>query len=171
MSVQGGREGGEKDVDWSLSRSLFPFIRTPASCPLTPPPAPPAVTKHMSSATRMVMDSLRTLLIWIFSMAVGWESFCWVNVVGFSILLVGAIIYNALVKLPGFAYDEAPGSSAAKTAALDMEEAGAGLLANDNSSLNGEGAVTTQVPGTPLASLDSLMNTPTMSKARTMRGR
>ena len=34
-----------------------------------------SVTKEMSATTRMVLDSCRTVVIWVFSMAVGWQQF------------------------------------------------------------------------------------------------
>ncbi|KAJ8355452.1 hypothetical protein SKAU_G00182460 [Synaphobranchus kaupii] len=55
-----------------------------------------SVTKEMSATTRMVLDSLRTVVIWAVSLAVGWEVFHPLQVVGFIILLVGAALYNGL---------------------------------------------------------------------------
>lgn len=66
-----------------------------------------AITKHLSAATRMVLDSMRTLVIWAFSMGVGWESFCWNSPVGFGVLLAGILLFNEVVRAPCFAY--APG--------------------------------------------------------------
>ena len=55
----------------------------------------------------MVLDSMRTLLIWGFSLIVKWESFCWVEIIGFAVLLAGMATYNAIVRIPGFSYDDA----------------------------------------------------------------
>lgn len=41
-----------------------------------------SITKHASSATRMVLDSLRTMVIWGVSLALKWESFCAVQIAG-----------------------------------------------------------------------------------------
>lgn len=38
------------------------------------------VTKELSATTRMVLDSVRTLVIWIFSLAVGWQHFHYLQV-------------------------------------------------------------------------------------------
>jgi hypothetical protein len=73
-----------------------------------------SVTKHMSATTRMLLDSLRTMVIWGFSLGVGWESFCYVQLIGFAILLTGTVIYVKVLRVPGLEYpaeeaDEAKG--------------------------------------------------------------
>ncbi|XP_029965984.1 solute carrier family 35 member F6-like [Salarias fasciatus] len=55
-----------------------------------------SVTKEISATTRMVLDSLRTLVIWAVSLALGWEAFHGLQVLGFLILLVGTALYNGL---------------------------------------------------------------------------
>ncbi|XP_029903641.1 solute carrier family 35 member F6 [Myripristis murdjan] len=55
-----------------------------------------SVTKEISATTRMVLDSLRTLVIWVVSLALGWESFHGLQVLGFIVLLVGTALYNGL---------------------------------------------------------------------------
>ncbi|KAJ8275356.1 hypothetical protein COCON_G00099810 [Conger conger] len=55
-----------------------------------------SVTKEMSATTRMVLDSLRTVLIWAVSLALGWERFHGLQVLGFLILLSGTALYNGL---------------------------------------------------------------------------
>lgn len=55
-----------------------------------------SVTKEISATTRMVLDSLRTLVIWAVSLAVGWETFHGLEILGFGVLLVGAALYNGL---------------------------------------------------------------------------
>lgn len=55
-----------------------------------------SVTKEISATTRMVLDSLRTLVIWVVSLAVGWEQFHGLQVLGFVVLLVGTGLYNGL---------------------------------------------------------------------------
>ena len=37
----------------------------------------------------MVMDSIRTLIIWVFSLAVGWQEFQYFQVIGFAFLILG----------------------------------------------------------------------------------
>ncbi|XP_037305031.1 solute carrier family 35 member F6 [Pungitius pungitius] len=55
-----------------------------------------SVTKEISATTRMVLDSLRTLVIWAVSLALGWEQFQGLQVLGFLVLLVGTALYNGL---------------------------------------------------------------------------
>lgn len=57
-----------------------------------------SVTKEISATTRMVLDSLRTLVIWVVSLAVGWEQFHPLQILGFVILLLGTCLYNGLHK-------------------------------------------------------------------------
>ncbi|CAM9258938.1 solute carrier family 35 member F6 [Lampetra fluviatilis] len=57
-----------------------------------------SVTKEMSATTRMVLDSLRTVVIWAVSLILRWESFKYLQVIGFIILLSGAVIYNGLLS-------------------------------------------------------------------------
>lgn len=55
-----------------------------------------SVTKEISATTRMVLDSLRTLVIWVVSLALGWEKFHGLQVLGFLVLLTGTALYNGL---------------------------------------------------------------------------
>ncbi|PKU27828.1 solute carrier family 35 member f6 [Limosa lapponica baueri] len=55
-----------------------------------------SVTKEISATTRMVLDSLRTLVIWAVSLALGWETFHGLEILGFGVLLTGAALYNGL---------------------------------------------------------------------------
>lgn len=53
-----------------------------------------SVTKEISATTRMVLDSVRTLVIWITALIVGWQKFHPLQIVGFSGLLFGMCLYN-----------------------------------------------------------------------------
>lgn len=55
-----------------------------------------SVTKELSATTRMVLDSLRTVVIWALSLALGWEAFHPLQILGFLILLAGTALYNGL---------------------------------------------------------------------------
>lgn len=59
-----------------------------------------SVTKDISATTRMVLDSVRTFLIWAISLAVGWQEFSYLQIVGFVLLLLGTAIYNEILRLP-----------------------------------------------------------------------
>mmetsp|Transcript_27546 Transcript_27546/g.69514 ORF Transcript_27546/g.69514 Transcript_27546/m.69514 type:complete len:439 (+) Transcript_27546:231-1547(+) len=60
-----------------------------------------SVTQTMSATHRMVLDSLRTMVIWFFSLYVGWQSFAPLQVVGFAVLFLGTLVYNEIVTIPG----------------------------------------------------------------------
>ena len=73
------------------------------------------LVKYSSAATRSVMDSTRTILVWIFflfyktynpnSGEFVTEKFLWLQLVGFFILLIGQVIYNGILKIPFFGLD------------------------------------------------------------------
>lgn len=56
-----------------------------------------SVTKEISATTRMVLDSVRTVVIWVFALMVGWQDFQWLQVVGFAALLFGMCLYNNVI--------------------------------------------------------------------------
>ncbi|KAM9420645.1 solute carrier family 35 member F6-like isoform 1-T1 [Salvelinus alpinus] len=85
-----------------------------------------SVTKEISATTRMVLDSLRTVVIWVVSLALGWEQFHGLQVLGFIVLLVGAALYNGLhrpllAKIPCCAnmVEEEEGNPAERARLLD----------------------------------------------------
>jgi drug/metabolite transporter (DMT)-like permease len=48
-----------------------------------------SVTRSISATSRSIIDTCRTLFIWIVSLGLGWETFKWLQVVGFA--LVGLV--------------------------------------------------------------------------------
>ena len=42
----------------------------------------------------MVLDSLRTLIIWVFTLALGWQPFEGLQILGFILLIIGMMLYN-----------------------------------------------------------------------------
>ena len=56
-----------------------------------------SVTKEMSATTRMVLDSVRTLVIWGVSLLLRWQDFYYLQLIGFAVLLTGMCIYNDIV--------------------------------------------------------------------------
>lgn len=56
-----------------------------------------SVTKEISATTRMVLDSVRTLVVWIGGMTLFGEKFGWLQLVGFLILLIGMCLYNDIL--------------------------------------------------------------------------
>ncbi|EFP79980.1 uncharacterized protein PGTG_05205 [Puccinia graminis f. sp. tritici CRL 75-36-700-3] len=59
-----------------------------------------AVTKSISATARSVIDTCRSVGIWAFSLAIGWESFSFLQLVGFIILVVGTFFFNQIVHYP-----------------------------------------------------------------------
>lgn len=59
-----------------------------------------SVTRSISATSRSIIDTCRTLFIWIVSLGLGWETFKWLQVVGFALLVYGTFTFNDLVKPP-----------------------------------------------------------------------
>ncbi|CAG9862081.1 unnamed protein product [Phyllotreta striolata] len=55
-----------------------------------------SVTKELSATTRMVLDSVRTIVIWIFSLAFFGQVFHWLHLLGYVLLLFGMSLYNGI---------------------------------------------------------------------------
>jgi hypothetical protein len=61
-----------------------------------------SVTKEISATTRMVLDSMRTIIIWVVSMSIGWQHFneyTYYQIAGFMVLLFGMCIYNNIIVM------------------------------------------------------------------------
>lgn len=52
------------------------------------------VTKEISATTRMVLDSVRTMVIWAVSLLLTWQKFQYLQLIGFAALLFGMCLYN-----------------------------------------------------------------------------
>ncbi|KAL3428338.1 integral membrane protein [Phlyctema vagabunda] len=59
-----------------------------------------SVTRTVSATSRSTIDTCRTLFIWIASLILGWETFKWLQVVGFALLVYGTFLFNGLVQPP-----------------------------------------------------------------------
>lgn len=53
-----------------------------------------SVTKELSATSRMVLDSVRTMVIWMVSLTLGWQKFHQLQIIGFISLLCGMMLYN-----------------------------------------------------------------------------
>jgi len=60
------------------------------------------VTKRLSATSRMVLDSVRTLVIWMVSIPLFDEQFIPVQLIGFGLLICGMFVYNDLIFAPFF---------------------------------------------------------------------
>lgn len=57
-----------------------------------------SVTKEISATTRMVLDSVRTFVIWMVSLAIGWQTKVHgLEVAGFCSLIFGLFLYNGII--------------------------------------------------------------------------
>jgi hypothetical protein len=53
-----------------------------------------AVTSIISSTSRSVIDTARTILIWGVCLVLGWEKFNYVQIIGFFTLMIGTSMWN-----------------------------------------------------------------------------
>jgi len=83
-----------------------------------------SITKYSSATTRMVLDSVRTVVIWGWSLIFQWQQFQYMQVIGFVLLLSGTILYNEVVVIPFLGRPDAP-----RPVTLNKEEQ-EGLLNN-----------------------------------------
>ncbi len=58
-----------------------------------------SLTHHLSATSRSTIDTCRTLLVWIISMSLGWESFKFLQLVGFSLLVFGTLVFNGVIDI------------------------------------------------------------------------
>ncbi|MCJ1478342.1 hypothetical protein MMC13_007020 [Lambiella insularis] len=59
-----------------------------------------SVTRSISATSRSTIDTCRTLFIWIVSLALHWETFKWLQIVGFVLLVYGTFLFNDMVGHP-----------------------------------------------------------------------
>ncbi|KAI9672868.1 MAG: hypothetical protein M1831_000304 [Alyxoria varia] len=59
-----------------------------------------SVTRSVSATSRSTIDTCRTLFIWVVSLGLGWETFKWLQVLGFAGLVYGTFLFNDIVKPP-----------------------------------------------------------------------
>lgn len=59
-----------------------------------------SVTRTVSATSRSTIDTCRTLFIWIVSLGLGWESFKWLQVLGFALLVYFTFVFNNIVQPP-----------------------------------------------------------------------
>jgi len=59
-----------------------------------------SVTRSVSATARSTIDTCRTLFIWMVSLGLGWETFKWLQVVGFALLVYFTFLFNGVVQPP-----------------------------------------------------------------------
>ena len=55
------------------------------------------ITSKLSAVHRIVMDTARSVFIWAISLALGWQSFMWLQILGFLVMTVGVFIFNDIL--------------------------------------------------------------------------
>ncbi|KAK5108735.1 hypothetical protein LTR62_007882 [Meristemomyces frigidus] len=63
-----------------------------------------SVTRNISATARSTIDTCRTLFIWLVSLGLGWETFKWLQVLGFVLLVYGTALFNEIVQPPTIAF-------------------------------------------------------------------
>jgi drug/metabolite transporter (DMT)-like permease len=67
-----------------------------------------SLTKYVSASSRAVVDNSRTIIIWTFFLALGyegWSVYSIIQLAGFVITVFGALVYNEIVVLPFFGFN------------------------------------------------------------------
>lgn len=59
-----------------------------------------SVTRNVSATARSTIDTSRTLFIWMVSLGLGWETFKWLQILGFALLVYGTFLFNDIVQPP-----------------------------------------------------------------------
>ena len=63
-----------------------------------------SITRRVSATSRMVLDSVRTVVIWGFSLLVGWEkpsgTSLPIQLAGFVFLILGTFVYYGILEIP-----------------------------------------------------------------------
>ena len=69
------------------------------------------ISKNASATSRTIVDTLRTIVIWVFFLTMPFvpedtkETFKWLQLLGFSILILGSLIYNEILILPFWGFN------------------------------------------------------------------
>jgi len=74
----------------------------------------------------MVMDSVRTVVIWVFGLAFFGEKFQYLQIIGFVLLLSGTVLYNEVIVIPFLGRPEPK-----KVKEIEADETSKPLLVND----------------------------------------
>jgi len=74
------------------------------------------ITKVLTSVHRTFIDAIRTVCVWAISLILyyatnhdfgePWETSSYIQLLGFAFLILGAFVYNAVFKIPGFKYED-----------------------------------------------------------------
>ena len=90
-----------------------------------------SVTKNSSASYRMVLDSLRTLAVWLVDLASGSGHFHPLQLIGFSLMAAGTAVYNEGIMLPCFSYPSAADRATQVEQRAQAQQRSQALLSGD----------------------------------------
>ncbi|ODV60592.1 uncharacterized protein ASCRUDRAFT_70499 [Ascoidea rubescens DSM 1968] len=61
-----------------------------------------SITNKLSATSRSTIDTCRTLLVWFVSMYLGWEYFKFLQLIGFSFLVFGTLVFNKVIFIDDY---------------------------------------------------------------------
>lgn len=64
-------------------------------------------TKYASALARSTYETSRSILVWIFSIVIGWEAFEYLQLGGFMVMTLGLLLFNEIIVFPYFGFREA----------------------------------------------------------------
>jgi hypothetical protein len=67
-----------------------------------------------------MVDTIRTVIVWIVALAVGWERFQYLQPVAFALLVLGFLVYYGTIPLP--CCKQAPHAPSAAATLADSED-------------------------------------------------
>ena len=102
-----------------------------------------AVAKHVSSTLRTIVDTMRTIIIWVFFLVMPFvpkdteEKFSFLQLIGFIILVLGGTIYNEILVIPFCNFDYYTKEQIKRRELLEkqIDEINKGLMNEDNSTI------------------------------------
>lgn len=62
------------------------------------------LTFILSATARSTIDTSRTLLVWIISLSIGWETFEWLQLLAFGLLVFGTLSFNGVIQPENWEY-------------------------------------------------------------------
>lgn len=60
------------------------------------------LTSKLSATARSTIDTCRTLLVWVVSIYLGWESFVFLQFIGFMFLVFGTLVFNGAINIDAY---------------------------------------------------------------------
>ena len=55
------------------------------------------IMKQLSAVHVVVFNTCRSIIVWVFSMAVSWQNFQVLQIVGFLVIIIGVMVFNDIL--------------------------------------------------------------------------